>query len=96
PEREMQKIRNQLEADFLYPLRSNEGLAAQLSYYEILFGDWREIVRYKQALLAVTPERVADVARRTFVTANRTVAVLAREEPAAPAAAPAPAPGGAR
>jgi predicted Zn-dependent peptidase len=77
-ERELRKIRNQLEASYLYPLRSNAGLAGQLSFYEILLHDWRELLRYKEALLAVTPERVREVARRTFTASNRTVAVLAR------------------
>jgi predicted Zn-dependent peptidase len=84
PEREIQKVRNQLEASYLYPLRSNSGLASQLSYYEILLDDWRELLRYKEALLAVTPARVREVAGRTFTAANRTVAVLARPAAAAP------------
>jgi len=77
-ERELQKIRNQVEASFLYPLRSNAGLASQLSYFEVLTGDWNNMTAYKQALIATTPARVQEVARKTFVPSNLTVAVLSR------------------
>jgi len=78
PERELQKVKNQLQASFLYPLRSNSGLAAQLSYYEIETGDWKNLNVYAAALQATTAAQVQDAARRTFVPSNRTVAVLAR------------------
>jgi predicted Zn-dependent peptidase len=97
-EREMQKVKNQLRASFLYPLRSNQGLAEQLSYYEIITGDWKNINVEAAAIQAVTREQVQDVARRTFVASNRTVAVLARPQDAAgppPAGTGAAAPGGA-
>ncbi len=78
PERELQKVKNQLRASFLYPLRSNQGLAAQLSYFEIITGDWKSLNAYAAAIQATTRERVQDAARRTFVPTNRTVATLAR------------------
>ena len=80
PERELQKVKNQLRASFLYPLRSNQGLAEQLSYYEILTGDWKNINVEAAAIQATTREQVQEVARRTFVASNRTVAVLARPQ----------------
>jgi len=86
PEPEMQKIRNQMEAAFLYPLRSNAGLASQLSYYEITTGDWHDLLRYYEAIKATTPVQVRDVARRTFQPSQRTVATLQR--PAATAMVP--------
>src|SRR5439155_818731 len=54
PDRELQKVKNQLQASFLYPLRSNPGLAAQLSYYEILTGDWKNLNAYASALQTTT------------------------------------------
>ena len=77
-ESELQKIRNQVEAGAIYALRSNRGLASQLSYYEILTGDWRDMIRTQEAVKAVTSRRVQEVARRVFVRRNRTVATLAR------------------
>ena len=83
PARELEKTKNQLRASFLYPLRSNAGLASQLSYYEMLTGDWKNLNAYAAAIQATTPAQVQDAARRTFVPSNRTVASLAR-----PGAAP--------
>jgi len=86
-EAELRKIRNQVESDAVYDLRSSTSLAAQLSFYEILTGDWRSLVRRTEALKLVTPAQVQEVARRTFTAANRTVAILTRPaEAAAPQA----------
>jgi predicted Zn-dependent peptidase len=93
PDREIQKIRNQLEASQIYPLRSNPGLASQISYFEILTGDWKEMLENYAAIKAVTPAQVRDVARRTFTPSNRTVAVLVGPAAAAPPVAPAAAAG---
>ncbi|HUD70841.1 MAG TPA: pitrilysin family protein [Dongiaceae bacterium] len=81
---EMEKIRNQVRADNIYALRSNSGLAEQLSIFETITGDWRNLEKREQALLQVTPEQVVAVAKRTFTAKNRTVATL--ERPAAAAA----------
>ena len=96
---EMEKVRNQFRSDSVYAIRSNAGLADELSMFAILTGDWRALLRRNAALLAVTPERVQEVTRRTFVARNRTVAVL--ERPAPPEGSDAnggepPASGGAR
>jgi predicted Zn-dependent peptidase len=80
PEKELEKIKNQIRASFLYPLRSNSGLAGQLSYFEILTGDWKNLNSYAAAIQATTVAQVQEAARRTFVPSNRTVAVLARPE----------------
>jgi len=100
PDRELQKVKNQLQASFLYPLRSNPGLAAQLSYYEILTGDWKNLNAYASALQTTTAAQVRDAARRTFVASNRTVATLARPQESGArtagtdgGASPAPGPG---
>jgi len=87
-DREIDKIRNQTEAAFLYALRSNGGLAAQLSYYEILTGSWTTLLDTRDALIRVTPGQVREVVRRIFTPANRTLAILTRatEAPSQPQA----------
>ena len=80
---EMEKVRNRFRSDSVYEIRGNAGLADELSQFAILAGDWRALLRRDEALLAVTPAQVQDVARRTFVARNRTVAYL--ERPAPPA-----------
>ena len=78
PAPELRKIQAQVESEAIYDLRSSTGLAAQLSMFAILTGDWRNLPRRTAALSRVTPAMVQDVARRTFTDANRTVAILER------------------
>jgi predicted Zn-dependent peptidase len=86
---ELRKIHNQVESAAIYDLRSSSGLASQLTFFEILTGDWRNLLRRDQALKAVTPAQVQAVARRTFTASNRTIAVLERPASAAqPGSAP--------
>ncbi len=93
---EMEKIRNQVRADNIYALRSNAGLAEQLSIFETITGDWRNLEKREQALLQVTPEQVVAVAKRTFTAKNRTVATLDRPPAAADDAASPGSQGGGR
>ncbi len=78
PQEELQKILNQSEINFLKTLRTNEGLASQLSYFQAIVGDWRYATRYAQRLAKVTPQAIMRVARRYFTSKNRTVATLVR------------------
>ena len=90
-EDELRKIHNQIESAAIYDLRSSSGLASQLTFFEILTGDWRNLLRRDEALKAVTPAQLQAAARRTFTASNRTVAWL--ERPAsgtAPEGAPPP------
>jgi predicted Zn-dependent peptidase len=82
PERELQKVKNQLDADFVRGLSSNRGLASQLTYYEAVVGDWRYLTRWREMIAQITPEDLQRVARRYLVPENRTVATLVRKESA--------------
>jgi len=83
---ELAKVRAQIESDAIYELRSNMGLAGQLTQFAVLTGDWRNMIRRDEQLKAITAAQVQEVARRTFTAANRTVATL--ERPAAGAEKP--------
>lgn len=69
PSRELEKVLNKFESNFLFENTEAGELAANLAYYEML-GDAnlinREVERYRQ----VTPERVRDVAKRYLVPKN--------------------------
>jgi len=73
---ELQKIINQTEARFIRQLGSNSGLASQLSYFELVAGDWRYILDQIEAVRGVTAEDIQRVARKYLVPKNRTVAEL--------------------
>jgi predicted Zn-dependent peptidase len=47
-------------------------------------GDWKALIEYQRALSEVSAEQVRDVAARTFVRSNRTVALLASPSEEAP------------
>lgn len=76
---ELEKVVNNLDADLLRSLRSNSGLASQLSFYHALTGDWRYIIKARERIAAVTPADVQRVAAQYFVKSNRTVATLIKK-----------------
>jgi len=75
-QRELDKIVNQSEAAFVRRLRSNSGLASQLSYFEVLAGDWRYMLEQIEAVRSVTAEDIQQVAQTYLTKRNRTVAEL--------------------
>ncbi len=77
--KELEKILNNLDADMVRALRSNSGLASQLSLYQTVAGDWRYVLRARDKIAAVTPADIQRVASRYFIKSNRTVATLIRK-----------------
>lgn len=79
-ERELQRVKNQLEASEVRRLRFNFGLAAQVAGSESLYGDWRKTFEFSDELLQVSPEDIQRVVAEYFRAENRTVATLARSD----------------
>ena len=77
---ELQKIINQTEAGFIRRLGSNSGLASQLSYFELIAGDWRYMLDQIEAVRNVTAEDIQRVAHTYLTKRNRTVAELVNVE----------------
>ncbi|HUU46049.1 MAG TPA: pitrilysin family protein [Acidobacteriota bacterium] len=80
-DRELQKIKNRIAADFVWSLYSNLGLAARLAEYEARAGNWRYLLTADERLAQVTAEDIMRVAAQTFSADNRTVATLVPIEP---------------
>jgi predicted Zn-dependent peptidase len=76
PEQELQKVKNQMKADFIRELNSNSSLAKMLSYYEVLLGDYRYLTSYIKVIDKITPEEIVQAARKYLNRQNRTVAIL--------------------
>ncbi len=74
--RELEKAKNTIKADFLRSLDSNSGLAGMLSYFEIVAGDYRYIIKNMEIINKITPEDILRTARKYFTRENKTVAVL--------------------
>lgn len=78
-DRELQKIKNQLEADFVRSMESTSGLATKIASYEAIYG-WGYINTLVENTLSVTPEDIMRVAQKYFTKTNRTVAILVKKE----------------
>ncbi len=77
-ERELLKVRNQIEAGTIRSLASNAGLGSQLGNAWALIGDWRFVFDERRRIQAVTAQEVTDVAARYLIPRQRTVAWLVR------------------
>lgn len=81
---EMARFKTRARADLLRSLDDNQGLANQLSTYQTIFGDWRELFRYLDKIDKVTKQDIQRVATATFKESNRTVAMIVTETPGKP------------
>ncbi|MCB7128706.1 MAG: insulinase family protein [Candidatus Brocadiales bacterium] len=77
---ELQKIKNQLEANFIRGLESNSGLADEIGYYEAVAGGWSYINTAVERIKAVTGEDVMRVAKKYFIKTNRNVGTLIQKK----------------
>ena len=81
---EIARVKNQLRAQMIRGLQSNEGLASTLAYFETVAGDWRYMTTHLEQLDRIAPEDIRAVAAKYFRPENRTVAVIVTEpDPAA-------------
>lgn len=80
-QRELVRVRNQVEAGNVRRLLSNLGLAFQIASSTTLTGDWRDTFRLSQRVGEVTADDVRRVASTWLTQENRTVATLRRDEP---------------
>ncbi|MFH0800896.1 MAG: pitrilysin family protein [bacterium] len=76
---ELEKVRNQMDADFVRGLEDNMGLARMLGSAKIRTGDWRNFDE-REKYAKVTPEDIMRVAGTYFTKTNRTVAELVSKE----------------
>lgn len=73
---ELLKAKTRSRADLIRQLDSNSGLAAQLTFYEVVTADWRNLFKQLDQIEKVTAEDVRRVAKTYFTTKNRTVGVI--------------------
>ncbi len=80
PDRELRKIKNQIEADFIRGLNSNEGLASQLSYFQIICNNWRYLEQHLATVEKISSRDIQQVASRYLHSKNRNVAFLVADK----------------
>ena len=78
-EEELARAKNVLEADFVRSMQTVNGRASKIGRYEILFGDYTEIMNVPGRYRAVTDEQVREAAGKYFAQKNRTVVTLVPE-----------------
>ena len=80
-DREMQRMRNQIDAELVRTLGSNLGITFRLGFFSaIARGDWKAYLRDFDIQKRVKPEDVSYVAREYLTPENRTVATLVKIE----------------
>ncbi len=77
---ELQRVRNQLDADYVRGLQSNMGLAWRLADMQAKVGDWSFLLTLKERRQAVTADDITRVMAEYLVPNNRTVAYLVKPE----------------
>lgn len=78
---ELQKAKNQLEAEFISGLQSVSDKGNQIGYYQTILGDYTRLFDEASKYQAVTAQDVMRVAKKYFDKKNRTIAVLVPELP---------------
>jgi len=73
-ERELQRVKNQLDADMIRSLGSNLGIAFQVAFGQIIYGDFHSAFRDLERTKKVTAEDIQRVANKYLTAKNRTVA----------------------
>ncbi len=74
-ERELKKVKNLLEASFVYGQDSLFFQAMLIAQYEIA-SSWRAIDNYVHSILKVTPQDIVRVAKQYLIPDNRTIGIL--------------------
>lgn len=75
-DQQLKMTKTRARVNLIRGLGNNMGLAQQLAYYQVRFGDWRELFRSIERIDRVTKEDIRRVASATFVAERRTVAIL--------------------
>jgi zinc protease len=78
---ELQKAKNQLEAEFINGMQTNESRASEVGSFEIDTGDYMNIYKDADGYQAVTAADVMRVAKQYLNSRNRTVVRLIPEMP---------------
>jgi zinc protease len=74
-ERELEKVKNQLESSFIFAQDSLFFQAMVLARYEIV-STWRAVDDYIPSIQSVTPADIQRVASKVLIHDNRTVGIL--------------------
>jgi predicted Zn-dependent peptidase len=75
---EMERVRNQIEADYVRGMQSNLGMAFRVSDMQALVGDWSFIEKMKELRRSVDADDVKRIMTKYLTKEKRTVAYLVK------------------
>ncbi len=73
---ELDKAKTRTRASLIRQLDSNSGLASQLTFYDVVTGDWRNLFKQLEDIDKVTAEDIQRVANQYFTTKNQTTGII--------------------
>ncbi|MFH1314079.1 MAG: pitrilysin family protein [Candidatus Eisenbacteria bacterium] len=79
-EREVDRVKNRIDAAMVRTLGSNVGIAFNLGFSATVRGDWRAYMEDRERVKDVKRQEVSAVARKYLIPQNRTVATLVKQE----------------
>jgi zinc protease len=84
PDDELETVKAVLEAEAIYQRETIQGTARKLGFYQSTFGDLAAEARYYEAIAAVTPKKLLEVAQRYLDPAKATLTALVPKGQGAP------------
>lgn len=75
-EEELKAVKTRAKAGLIRSLGSNGGLAGQMTFYQGIMGDWREMFRSLDKINAVTADDIKRVANAIFQDNDRTIGMI--------------------
>ena len=73
---DLNAVKTRARVNLIQSLSSNSGMATQLTYNEVLMGDWHEMFKALEKINAVKAEDVKRVANKVFTDNNRTIGTI--------------------
>jgi predicted Zn-dependent peptidase len=75
-EEELQAVKTRARANLIRSLADNGGMAGQLTFFQAITGDWRNLFKQLDEINAVTVADIKRVANKVFVNSNRTIGTI--------------------
>ena len=79
-DQDLEKFRTRSQASVVRALASNRGLARQLTFYEVVTGDWRNLFKQLDEIDRVTAQDVQRVTKEYFTSKNSVVGVIETQQ----------------
>jgi len=73
---ELKAVKTRARADLIRGLSSDAGMAGQLTFFQAMTGDWRNLFKQLDKINAVTTADIQRVANSVFVNSNRTIGTI--------------------